>query len=74
MWPAFSESALRPVQAAILRLADPAAGLTIIEAPMGEGKPEAGAFQAARGLSLIHICGLPERPDLRLCHRRIPRG
>ena len=45
MWPAFSESALRPVQAAILRLADPAAGLTIIEAPMGEAKRRPGHFR-----------------------------
>ena len=52
LWPGFSPEALRPVQRAILEDADPAAGLTIIEAPMGEGKTEAGAFQAAR------LCGL----------------
>ena len=52
LWPGLSEAALRPVQAAVLHYADPAAGLTIIEAPTGEGKSETGGFQAARGCAL----------------------
>lgn len=75
LWPAFSEEALRPVQRTILREADPTAGLTIIEAPMGEGKTEAGAFQAARLCSLWQKQGvyfaLPTAATSNQMHRRV---
>ena len=48
----FLNPALRPVQAAILRLADPAAGLTIIEAPMARAKRRPVRFRRRAGCSL----------------------
>lgn len=58
LWPGWTEETLRPVQRTVLRDADPGAGLTLVEAPMGEGKTEAGAFQAARLCGLWHKQGI----------------
>lgn len=55
LWPYLSQDRLRPLQRAIIDEVWPDADLTILEAPMGEGKTEAGAFYAAR------LCGLQGR-------------
>lgn len=55
LWPLLSHDRLRPLQRAMMSDAWPDADLTILEAPMGEGKTEAGAFYAAR------LCGLQGR-------------
>ena len=75
LWPTLAPDSLRPIQRAILQLADPTAGLTIIEAPMGEGKTEAGAFQAARLCAPWHKQGiyfaLPTAATSNQMHMRI---
>ena len=58
LWPYLSQDRLRPLQRAIISDVWPDADLTIIEAPMGEGKTEAGAFYAAR------LCGLEGRQGI----------
>ena len=73
MWPAFSASALRPVQAAILRLADPAAGLTIIEAPWARAKRRPGRFRpravALCGGNRAYTSRFPRRRPATRCSR-----
>lgn len=58
LWPSLTNANLRPLQQVVYRFCNPAAGLTIIEAPMGEGKTEAGAFQAARFCSVTDRQGI----------------
>lgn len=58
LWPFLSHARLRPLQSAMMADVWPDADLTILEAPMGEGKTEAGAFYAAR------LCGLQGRHGL----------
>ena len=77
MWPAFSASALRPCRRPYCALPTLRRGLTIIEAPMGEGKTEAGAFQARAQLLFVGETGRilrashggDQQPDVR-AHQR----
>lgn len=58
LWAYLSDDRLRNVQRVIMSDVCPNADLTIIEAPMGEGKTEAGAFYAAR------LCGLKNKQGI----------
>ena len=55
LWPFLSKDRLRSLQSAMVSDVWPDADLTILEAPMGEGKTEAGAYYAAR------LCGMQGR-------------
>lgn len=77
LWPFLSLDKLRDTQRVVQRDAWPDADLTIIEAPMGEGKTEAGAFYAARLCSLHGkhglYFGLPTSATSNQMHNRIHR-
>lgn len=70
LWPFLSHARLRPLQSAMMADVWPDADLTILEAPMGEGKTEAGAFMPpgcadckAAMASILHC--QPLRPAIR---------
>ena len=75
LWPFLSQDKLRDTQRVVQRDAWADADLTIIEAPMGEGKTEAGAFYAARLCSLRNKQGvyfaLPTSATSNQMHDRI---
>lgn len=58
LWPAIPASAMRPVQIACADAALRSARLTIIEAPMGEGKTEAALYMAARLCDIMNLQGI----------------
>lgn len=75
LWPFLTENALRSLQRTVLHDVRPDAELTIIEAPMGEGKTEAGAFYAARLCNMAGKQGiyfaLPTAATSNQMHQRI---